>query len=157
MRNRQGYFISDNGMRECTGCGIIFPQTSKMTLCKPCNSSRVKSMTPEWKMHQRAKQRAKFCGMEFNIELDDITIPDTCPILGIPLNMNSGKSGAYKNSPSLDRKDNSLEYIKGNVWVISQLANAMKGAASKEELHKFADWINSQFPRQEVTSPVEHI
>lgn len=143
MKNRQGYFVSDNGMRECTACGVIFPITSKMTLCKSCNSSRVKSMTPEWKMHQRAKQRAKFSGIEFNIELSDITIPDVCPILGIPLNMNSGKSGAYKNSPSLDRRDNDKGYVKGNVWVISQLANAMKGAASNSELKKFADWINS--------------
>lgn len=156
MRNRQGYFVSKNGMRECTGCGIIFPQTSKMTLCNSCNSSRVKGMPPEWKMLQRAKQRAKFSGIEFNIELSDICIPNVCPILGIPLVVNKGKSGAFKDSPSLDRKDNSLGYVKGNVWVISQLANQMKGAASIEDLQKFALWVLSQFPRQEVTNPVEH-
>lgn len=85
--------------------------------------------------------------MEFSISVDDIYIPDNCPILGIKINMNSGKSGAYINSPSLDRKDNSLGYVKGNVWVISQLANAMKGAASVEQLQAFADWVNSEFPR----------
>jgi hypothetical protein len=155
MRNRQGYF--DNGkMRECTCCGELFPKTSNMTLCKPCNSSRVKSQTPEWKMHQRAKQRCKFTGHEFNIEIEDVIIPDMCPILNIPLNMNSGKPGAYKNSPSLDRIDNTKGYVKGNIQVISQLANSMKGAATVEELHKFADWINSHYPRQNLTNSVEH-
>lgn len=155
MINRQGNYVTELE-RECTGCGRIFLITSKMTLCKECNSNRVKSLTPEWKMHQRAKVRSKARGMEFNLEVSDITIPDICPILGIKLNMNSGKSGAYRNSPSLDRKDNSKGYIKGNVWVISQLANAMKHAASIEDLQKFADWINQEYPRQEITNPVEH-
>jgi predicted nucleic acid-binding Zn-ribbon protein len=101
-KNREGYLISDTH-RECTNCGKIFEITSKMTLCKTCNSERVKSFTPEWKMHQRAKQRAKQSGREFNIEVQDIIIPDICPVLGININMNSGKSGAYKNSPSFKK------------------------------------------------------
>ena len=139
-KNREGWFVSDTH-RECTNCGTVFEKTSKMTLCKPCNSNRVKSLTPEWKMHQRAKQRCKESGREFDLQVSDISIPDTCPVLGIKINMNSGKSGAYRNSPSLDRIDNSKGYIKGNIQVISQLANAMKCHASKEELLKFADWI----------------
>lgn len=145
-RNREGYLVSETH-RECTGCGTIFEKTSKMTLCKECNSKRVKSQTPEWKMHQRAKQRCRVSGMEFSISVDDISIPDKCPILGIYINMNSGKPGAYINSPTLDRKDNSIGYVKENVWVISQLANAMKGAATVEQLRSFADWINSEFPK----------
>lgn len=139
-RNREGYLVS-NTHRECTNCGTIFEITSKMTICKKCNSERVKSLTPEWKMHQRAKQRCKKSTLEFSISVDDIVIPDVCPILGIKLNMNSGKSGAYKNSPSLDRIDNNKGYTPDNIQVISQLANAMKGAASDEELLAFAKWI----------------
>ncbi|QIG69450.1 postulated decoy of host sigma factor protein [Rhizobium phage RHph_N3_13] len=146
-RNREGYLINETH-RECTGCGTLFEKTSKMTLCKPCNSKRVKSQTPEWKMHQRAKQRAFEKSLDFNIEVSDIVIPDVCPILGVSINMNSGKSGAYKNSPSLDRIDNNKGYIKGNIQVISQLANAMKGAASKKELQMFADWIYKAYPRE---------
>lgn len=146
-RNREGYFVSDTH-RECTGCGEIFEKTSKMTLCKRCNSNRVKSQTPEWKMHQRAKQRSKKLNLDFDLELSDIYIPDRCPILGIELNMNSGKSGAYVNSPSLDRIDNSKGYTKDNVQVVSQLANAMKGAATKEQLILFAKWIISSYPAE---------
>jgi predicted nucleic acid-binding Zn-ribbon protein len=146
--NREGWKVSETH-RECTNCGTIFEITSKMTLCKVCNSSRVKSQTPEWKMHQRAKMRSKETGKEFNIEVSDISIPTTCPVLGIELNMNSGKSGAYRNSPSLDRINNSKGYTKDNIQVISQLANAMKCHASNKELHMFAQWVLSNVPATE--------
>lgn len=144
-RNRCGS-LENKTHRECTKCGAIFEKTSKMTLCKSCNSNRVKSQTPEWKMHQRAKMRSKASGLEFNISVEDIEIPDICPILGIRLNMNSGKSGAYKNSPSLDRINNDMGYTKGNIQVISQKANAMKHSASKLELQRFAIWVNKTYP-----------
>lgn len=144
-KNRCGS-LESNTHRECTKCGIIFEKTSKMTLCKQCNSTRVKSQTPEWKMHQRAKMRCKQSGLEFSIKVKDLDIPDVCPILGIALNMNSGKSGAYKNSPSLDRIDNNKGYTKDNIQVISQQANAMKGAALRVELQRFAIWINKTYP-----------
>jgi hypothetical protein len=145
-RNREGYLVSTTE-RECTNCGVIHLKTSKMTLCKLCNTKRIKSLSPEWKMHQRAKVRAKERGHDFSLEVSDIIIPKTCPVLGIELKQNSGRSGAYKNSYSLDRIDNSKGYIKGNIQVLSQLANAMKGAASVTELQQFADWINRTYPR----------
>ena len=144
-KNRQGYLVSETH-RECTKCGVFFEKTSKMTLCKRCNSERVKSQTPEWKMHQRAKQRCRVTGKEFNLEVSDIVIPDVCPALGIKLNINSGKPGAYRNSPSLDRIDNKKGYTKDNIQVISQLANAMKCHATNEELLTFAKWILSTIP-----------
>lgn len=144
-RNREGYLVSDTH-RECTGCGKLFEITSKMTLCRQCNSNRVKSMTPEWKMHQRAKARCRSSGLEFSIDVSDIKIPEHCPVIGLALNMNSGRPGAYKNSPSLDRIDNDRGYTKDNVWVISQKANAMKGSATKEELVGFAKWVISRYP-----------
>ena len=139
-KNREGNMVSDTH-RECTECKEVFAITSGMTLCGFCNSTRVKSMSPEWKMHQRAKQRAKNNGREFTIEVEDVSIPEHCPILGIKIGVNSGRSGAYDSSPSLDRMDNDKGYIPGNVWVISQKANAMKGSASREELILFAGWV----------------
>lgn len=152
-KNREGYLVSDTH-RECTKCGVVFEITSKMTLCKTCNSTRVKSKSPEWRMHQRAKQRAKAKGIDFTISPDDITIPDVCPILCIPLVVHKGKSGAYRDSPSLDRIDNSRGYTPDNIWVISQLANAMKCHASETDLQQFAQWVLS--PGRVVASPVEH-
>lgn len=62
--------------------------------------------------------------------------------------MNSGKSGAFKNSPSLDRIDNNRGYTKDNIQVISQCANAMKGAATWGELKMFAKWIMENAPKE---------
>ena len=148
MKNRSGYEVTSTH-RECTKCGVMFIKTSQMTLCKQCNCERVKSLTPQWKMHQRARQRAKSIGREFTIEVDDIVIPDTCPILGMSINVNSGRSGAYYNSPSLDRKDNSKGYTADNIHVISQKANAMKHCATNKELHMFANWILSNIPAED--------
>lgn len=41
------------------------------------------------------------------------------------------------SSPSLDRIDNRMGYVPGNVWVISWKANRMKSDASMEELRVF--------------------
>lgn len=143
--NREGYFVEDS-RRECTNCSIIFKRTSKtVTLCHECNSNRVKSNTPEWKMHQRAKQRAKKLDREFTLEFDDISIPEICPVLGIKLEQHSGSSGGKPNSPSLDRIDNSKGYTKENIQVISHKANQMKIDASREELIAFANWILRTF------------
>ncbi len=141
MINREGHY-DDGVTRACTKCGNIFQKTSKtVTLCKECNTNRVKSQSLEKKMWRRAKARAALNGLEFNIEVEDIIIPDVCPILGIPLKENKGKPGAYKDSPSLDKIDPSKGYVKGNVQVISQQANQMKFNATRDELFKFAKYI----------------
>jgi hypothetical protein len=83
-----------------------------------------------------ARRRAAKLGIPFSIEPSDITIPDTCPMLGIPIKRSVGHKSA--NSPSLDKKIPSLGYVKGNVWVISDKANTMKQDATPEQLVTFA-------------------
>ena len=148
IKNREGNLVSKTH-RECSNskCDTTFKITSKtVTLCPKCNSERVKSSNPIMKMLLRAKSRSKIKNIEFNIEFNDIIVPEYCPILNIKLEYNSGRSGGEKNSPSLDRKDNTKGYVKGNVIVISQLANCMKNSASVGELKTFANWINKEFP-----------
>ena len=81
-----------------------------------------------------AKSRAKKAGMEFSLNREDVLIPDTCPVLGIPIAI--GDRGRYDNSPSLDRVDNSRGYTPDNVLVISWRANTLKRDAQIEELEK---------------------
>lgn len=139
--NREGYWVGETH-RQCTHCRQVFEKTnSTMTWCHSCNTKRVKEQRPEVRMWRRARNRAKNKGLEFTITVNDIKIPSSCPILGIPLVVHKGKSGAYPDSPSLDRKDSTRGYTPDNVWVISQRANAMKHDASWEELVTFADWI----------------
>jgi len=79
---------------------------------------------PKPYMITQVKARAKRLGIDFNLCEDDFEIPKVCPILGIPLFIGEGK--ICSNSPSLDRVDNSLGYVKGNVRVISFKANRYK-------------------------------
>jgi len=96
---------------------------------------------PEKTMLASSKRRALKLGLDFNLTIEDIIIPKYCPILGIELIRQTNKGRSAKCSPSLDRIDSSKGYVKGNVWVISMLANAMKNEANKEELLQFANWV----------------
>jgi hypothetical protein len=89
---------------------------------------------PEKILLKSAKNRAKQRGLEFNIELEDIVIPDFCPLLEIKLVKRVAGHGPKDSSPSLDRIDSSKGYIKGNVWVISALANRIKTNATPEQI-----------------------
>jgi hypothetical protein len=90
-------------------------------------------------MFAKASKRAKEKSIEFNITIDDIVIPDVCPVLGIPIFV--GGLVSKDNSPSLDRIDNTKGYIKGNVMVISYRANAIKNYGSAEEHRLIAKYI----------------
>ena len=85
------------------------------------------------------KKRASKKGLEFNLELADISYPEYCPVLNIKLERQFGH--LEFNSPSVDRIDPSKGYTKDNIQVISQKANAMKHNATEKELILFAEWI----------------
>lgn len=87
---------------------------------------------------KNAKSRAEQKGLQFDLLEKDIVLPDVCPILGKPFNKPDRRYGY-----SLDRKDPTQGYTKDNVWVISQLANAMKWDSTKEERLAFAKWVMS--------------
>jgi predicted transcriptional regulator len=101
---------------------------------------RLKSSRPEVLLLRSAKQRAKTKNLPIDITLEDIIIPEYCPILKIKLECSKGN--ASKNSPSLDKIIPELGYVKGNIQVISNLANTMKWDANFKELVNFAEWVN---------------
>lgn len=94
-----------------------------------------------------AKSRAKKGGLAFNLTIEDIIVPEFCPILNVKLERKPyGKGGSFlPASPSLDKINPLLGYIKGNVMVISMKANAMKYNATKEELITFSKNILKLF------------
>jgi len=93
-----------------------------------------------------AKYRATQRGLPFNLELEDIVIPEYCPVLNIKLDF--FHTSQNRTSPSLDRIDSSRGYTKDNIQVISWLANTMKTNASKEELVLFANWVLNTFKEE---------
>ena len=90
-----------------------------------------------------SKSRARQYKLEFNITLEDVPIPKLCPLLEIPLKLGTAEN--YEFSPSIDRIDSTKGYIKGNVRVVSLLANRMKSNATKEQCVLFAKNIQNYF------------
>jgi hypothetical protein len=103
---------------------------------------------PDKMMLRSAKHRAKKKGLPFNIDLSDIVIPKVCPVLGIELKANAGNGGVSRGSPSLDRIIPSLGYVKGNVQVISNATNLLKGDSTSDEMLLFAGWVIKTYSKE---------
>lgn len=87
-----------------------------------------------------AKQRAKRDGLQFNLSAEDIVIPRTCPVLGCVLKHGKNKR-PIDQSPTLDRIRPSRGYVKGNVVVISLLANRIKSTANWRQILSVGSWL----------------
>lgn len=96
------------------------------------HSRKKHAKDPRYKMLASAKQRALLYGRECTIVLEDIIIPEHCPLLGIKII--NGTRQVKNNSPTLDRKDSTCGYVPGNIWVISWRANRIKSDGTLEEL-----------------------
>lgn len=121
-----------NGLRRAWA--IANPERTRQ-IAKDCRSRKQIQY-----IFSNIKKRAKKTGKEFSIELEDIVIPAVCPIFGIPL-VYGATIDDCDFAPSVDRIDSAKGYIKGNVQVISRLANCMKWTATPEQLIAFASGI----------------
>ena len=86
------------------------------------------------------KDRSRKRGLEFNLTVEDLDIPKFCPVLGYGLKLGT-RRGGNDCSPSVDRIDSSKGYVRGNIQILSNLANAMKRNATPEQLRQFAQWV----------------
>ncbi len=96
---------------------------------------RRRTLFPEANILTRVKARAKRKGIPFNLMRKDIYIPEQCPVLGIPISCEPvGRRGGSPNSPSIDRINPNLGYVRGNVRIVSNRANTLKNDATIKEL-----------------------
>lgn len=70
---------------------------------------------------------------EFTITHQDIILTDYCPITGLKFKGPNEGAQSY-NSITIDRIDNNLGYVPGNVWFISKKANYVKANFTLEEI-----------------------
>ena len=147
MRN----LVDDLG-KVCTKCNTYKPfqdyHKHKLcrggfnTVCKACRLAPSKAhyhaKPPEYHIWHRAKARAKKRGIPFNIELEDIVIPSKCPVFGTEF-----VKGNHHLCASIDKIVPELGYVKGNIQIISNRANMLKGDASAEELKKVWEWLET--------------
>ncbi len=78
------------------------------------------------------RHRARQKGLEFDLTPEDLVVPTTCPVLGIPLSA----CGPRHSMPSVDRFDNARGYTRDNIRVISYRANELKRDASIDEIRR---------------------
>lgn len=104
--------------------------------------------TPEQKtigyILRNVRYSAKRRNIPYDLEMIDLTVPSHCPLLGIPIDYRDFTVPADFNNnnwATVDRIDNEKGYIRGNVWIISRLANNMKNSASLDQLETFAKAI----------------
>ena len=92
-------------------------------------------------MVSSARRTAKKIGVPFDITIDDIFIPEFCPVLGIKLI----RTRMCRNdaTPSIDRIIPKKGYVRENIMVISMRANRIKTDATFEELIKVADFYSN--------------
>ena len=137
------------GYKRCGVCDDVKPfedfrkgkgSFGRSYYCKACDSKRVYKAPDRRKcLLNSVKSRAKKNKLPFNLDIDDIVLPEVCPILGIKLEFN--KVICKDNSYSIDKIDPSLGYVKGNIQIISFRANTMKSNATLEEIEMLYKYL----------------
>ena len=91
------------------------------------------------------RRTCKLFALEFSLDESDVSpLPTVCPVLGIVLNYVVTSGRPEDNSPSIDRLNNNLGYVHGNVRVISNRANRFKSNATVEELLKVVAYMKGE-------------
>jgi hypothetical protein len=89
---------------------------------------------------RRKRQNAKVSKWGWDLSYHDIEWNMVCPVLGIDLDWFA--EARQENSPSFDRVNPKLGYVKGNVQIISSRANRIKNDGSSEEHRLIAAYMD---------------
>lgn len=118
-------------------------------ICKKCSTKirQTEKLNRDWKidaaklLYKNIKSRCKKTGREFSIDLEDIIIPEKCPVFGFELKREDKQT--WMCAPSVDRIDSSKGYIKGNITVVSRRANILKRDATINELEQLLNYYKT--------------
>lgn len=117
-------------------------------MCRECRKPISKAYYNKWlrdnaemRMFISARSRAKKEEIPFTITIEDIVIPEYCPVLGIKLDRDGGKCN--DSTPSLDKFIPELGYVRDNIAVISWRANWIKQNSTIDEVEKLYLWMKN--------------
>lgn len=118
-------------------------------ICKKCSTKirQTEKLNRDWKidaaklLYKNIKSRCKRTGREFSIDLEDIIIPEKCPVFGFELKREDKQT--WMSAPSVDRINSSKGYIKGNITVVSRRANILKRDATIDELEQLLNYYKT--------------
>lgn len=134
-------------MKTCIKCKLpkVLKEFNKgQNSCKLCTKKAWRAWRSEPQNVIRtlvngARRRAKHQLLDFDLNYRDLDMPDVCPVLGIPFDWTNVTT---PNSPSLDRLDPNLGYVKGNVVIICHMANRIKSNATPNQIRAVAAWVD---------------
>jgi hypothetical protein len=95
----------------------------------------------DWGLQFYFYHKIKTSKREKNLKIEDVQINRSCPFFKNELDFTRTCPKKSKYYPSIDRIDSTKGYVTGNVWIISDLANTIKNAATKDELKTFATTV----------------
>ena len=125
--------VNSGTKNTCKKCSIKIRQTEKLNRDWKVDAARL--------LYKNIKSRCKRINREFSIDLEDIIIPEKCPVFGFELKREDRQT--WMCAPSVDRIDSSKGYIKGNVTVVSRRANILKKDATLEELEQLFNYYKT--------------
>lgn len=144
----------------CKVCGEVFmAEKAAQKLCSDkCRETTKAQSREEWrkknpkvwcsytnKYREKYPHRARLSaikskctkeGLPFDLTEEWLEIPETCPVLGIPLD-----GSTRDNQWSFDRIVPEKGYTKDNVRVISMRANRLKNDSTYTELKRILEYI----------------
>lgn len=143
------------GHKRCRTCWEVLPLSAfhnhssglmgKYHTCKPCRKPDSKAgwqaRTFEQTMLASSRFRAKKHGIPHTIVLEDIVIPERCPILNVPIVVE--RNHPYR--PSLDQINPRCGYTPDNIQVISHRANHLKNNMAPHEAVALAKWFTDNY------------
>ena len=144
----------------CTKCGVEKEYTEEFFSkrehgrlradCRKCYNKYYRDNIHKYaKTHMiyDAKVRAKKKEMGFDLTKKDLHFPETCPVLNIKLV--HGQED-WKNSPTIDRIDNSKGYLLDNCIVVSSLVNTIKNSATPNQILKVGKFYKKLYKEKGI-------
>ena len=131
---------------KCYRCGVALTESNtgsstlkrgrgRCNLCARVESKESRIRDPKGAILRRAKRNAQVRDISFKLTRADIPdIPEFCSVLPWVRLIYQVGEGRTSGSPSIDRIDGKLGYVKGNIRIISDRANQLKSDATDEEL-----------------------
>ena len=93
----------------------------------------------------RARSAAKGLPCDVDKAYVYAILTDNCPVFGTPF-VFIGAGKVCNDSPTVDKIDPARGYVRGNIVIISQRANAIKSNATWKQIRRVADWLRTFVP-----------
>lgn len=140
-------------------------KSGRCTSCKSCASKRTAAKYPppinrkgcvglSGTHYNAIRSGAARRGLEFSVSPEYLwrLYTGKCSLTGVPLVLEPSIKNTNVNwdiiTASLDRMDNSLGYVEGNVWWVHKSVNRLKNNYSLEELYKWCELLLCERDRQ---------